>query len=93
YFGKDQEPICMDCLWEMTQEGNICPVCGYQTKEEDKEVALLLAPADSTPEQKKNAPKVICTVCPRCRVVYFDKLAYGIMQAMRNQDVIRSETD
>ena len=75
----------MKCLREMSEEGNICPCCGHEAEDRDKEVALVLTPANSTPEQKSNAPEVVCVVCPECRNLYFDKMGYLLLQSMKEE--------
>ena len=65
---------------------DICPNCGTRIKEGHDEIGLVLTPPGSSPLRKAAAPEVLVTVCPACRILFFDKLNHELLQRIRDQD-------
>jgi hypothetical protein len=65
---------------------DVCPNCGTRIKEGDDEIGLLLTPPGSSPLRKAAAPEVLLTVCPVCRILFFDKLNHDLLRDMRDKN-------
>jgi hypothetical protein len=65
--------------------GNICPNCHCKIDPDQEEVGLVLTPKNSTPEEKASATEVLVIVCPVCRILFFDKFHFGVLQGIKRQ--------
>ena len=61
---------------------NVCPNCGTHIEEKD-EVALLLTPPGSSALKRATCPEVLVIVCSNCRILFFDKLNYAMLNKMK----------
>lgn len=79
------ECLCEECMEKEMDAGNICPNCGYEIEQKHEEVGLVLTPKNSTPEEKAEATEVMVIVCPKCRILFFDKFHYGVLQGVKRR--------
>lgn len=87
YYAGDDKYICKGCLKKLADKDIICPNCTHEFTEEEQQISsasILLTSENSTKEQKANADTVLIHICPECKVMFFDDIAYI---ALRNKVV------
>lgn len=74
--------VCTECLDSLADEGNTCPNCGFHSDACD-EVSLMLSRPKATDQERAIAKEVPIIVCPKCRILFFDKFTFKILEGLK----------
>lgn len=77
-----ERALCVECLDALADAPCQCPNCQAQL-DEAEEVGLVLTPKGSSAAEKAVAPEVLCIVCARCGILFFDKFHLRVLQSLK----------
>lgn len=84
YGGKT---VCEDCLTALSEENQICPVCGWEYDESTPNISVRLNPMNSPLAQGANTVESVVLICPKCRCFFFDKFEHAVtLKILKNAE-------
>ena len=72
----------MSCIEKEAAKGEICPNCGHEIDEADL-VGIKLNHKNKSAQEIEANIEATAIICPNCRVIFFDRFQYAIIQGLR----------